>query len=210
MTLALTASTIVAGTVLGPDGQPFAGAAIEILSGDLADLATTTSGPGGSFAVAGVPARQWPLAAFAAATVGGVRSTGSAASSTAPALGARTDLGAVHLQALPAAGSDPLTTVAGLVLAADGMTPAPGAQVVVDAGTAGLFVATTTADGRFSIVGVPTAQGSVHVGASLRQACTLYNSGNPLELAMLTAGGLTNASTLVLTADRGPGPIIFF
>jgi hypothetical protein len=209
VTLGSTASTIVSGVVLGPDGQPLAGAAVQILSGDLADLATATSGPGGTFAVGGVPARLWPLSAFAGATVNGVRVTGRSASAAAPAPSGRTDLGTVQLQPLAASGSDPLTTVAGLVVGADGTTPAAGAQVVVDAGPSGLLVATTGADGRFSLAGVPTLQGSVAVAASLRQGCALDTTGNPLTLPALAPGGVTDAGTLVLAADQGPGPILF-
>jgi hypothetical protein len=200
--------TVVAGTLLGPGGTAVDGASVEIASADLADLATAVSGPDGTFTVAGFPARRWQLTAFSSATVGGVLVTGRAANTT-PAPGLTTNLGVVQLQPLAASGPDPLTTVTGLVVAADGTTPVAGAQVVVDAGPYGLFTATTGADGRFSVPAVPTIEGSVAVAASLHPTCVLDNSGRPLAVSSLTAGGVTDVGTLVLAPDSGPGgPII--
>jgi hypothetical protein len=103
------------------------------------------------------------------------------------------------------AGPDPLTTMTGLVLAQDGATPAAGAQVVVDAGPYGLFVTVTGEDGRFSVPGVPTLEGTVGVAASLRDACVLYNTGQSAPVPALVAGGVSDAGTLVLAPDHGPG-----
>jgi len=200
-------TTTVSGTVAGPGGAPVAGAAVVIASGDLADLATAVSGPGGTFTVAGVPARLWPLAAFAQATAGGVPVSGRSLSAS-PVAGGTTDLGVVQLAPLAASGPDPGTLVTGLVVAADGTTPVAGARVVVDAGPYGLLSATSGADGRFAVPGVPTLAGSVAVAASRRQGCTLENSGQPASLTALAAGGTTDAGTLVLAPDGGP-TIIF-
>jgi hypothetical protein len=202
--LAAVPVAAVTGTVLGPDGTPVAGASVEIASADLADLATAVSGPDGTFTVAGVPARQWSLTALASATVSGVLVTGRSGN-TIPAPGLTTNLGVVQLQPLTASGPDPLTTVTGLVVAADGTTPVAAAHVVVDAGPYGLFTTATGADGRFSIPAVPTFEGSVAVAASLRQTCVLDNSGGPLIVSSLTAGDVTDVGTLVLAPDSGPG-----
>jgi hypothetical protein len=200
-------TTTVTGTVLAPDGTPLAGAAVEIASGDLADLATTVSGAGGSFAVSGFPARRWPLTALGSAAVGGVPVSGRTGSVT-PVAGSTTGLGTMQLQALPAGGADPGTTVTGLVVASDHVTPIAGAQVVVDAGPYGLFTTTSGADGSFSLPGVPTLQGSITVAASQRQGCTLYDSGPPASVTALAAGGTTDAGTLVLAPDSGPVIIV--
>jgi hypothetical protein len=203
VTLASTEPTTVAGAVVGLDGQPVAGATVQVASADLADVATATSGPGGTFAVPGFPARQWTLTAFAAANPGGVSASGRSAAAAATLAG-RTDLGVVQLAAVPP-GPDPLATMTGLVLAQDGATPAAGAQVVVDAGPYGLFVTVTGNDGRFSVPGVPTLEGTVGVAASLRDACVLYNTGQPALVSTLAAGGVSDAGTLVLAPDHGPG-----
>jgi hypothetical protein len=166
------------------------------------------SGSDGTFTVVGVPARRWPLTALASATVGGVLVTGRSAESI-PAPGLATNLDGVQLQPLPVSGPDPLTTVTGLVVAAEGTTPVAGAQVVVDAGPYGLFAASTGADGRFSILAVPTLEGSVAVAASLHQACVLDNSGRPLTMPALAAGDVTDVGTLVLAPDSGPGGPVF-
>jgi hypothetical protein len=169
-------------------------------------VATATSGPGGTFVVPGFPARQWTLSAIAAASLGGVSSSGRSVAATA-ILAGRTDLGLVQLAAAPT-GPDPLTTLSGLVLAQDGATPAAGAQVVVDAGPYGLFVTVTGDDGRFSVAGVPTLEGTVGVAASLRDTCVLYNTGQPELVPALAAGGVSDAGTMVLAPDHGPG--LFF
>jgi hypothetical protein len=194
--------TTVTGTVLAPDGTPLAGAAVQIASGDLADVAAGVSDPGGSFSVSGFPARPWSLTALGSATTGGVQVTGRT-SSAAPVPGGTTSLGSLRLQP-PPSGTDPLTTVTGLVVAADHTTPVAGAQVVVDAGPFGLFTTTTGADGRFSVPGVPTLQASIAIAASQHQACVLDNSGRPVTVSPLTTGGTTDAGTLVLAPDSGP------
>jgi hypothetical protein len=208
VTLLSTALTTVAGTVIGTDGQPVSGATVQVSSADLADVAMATSGAGGTFAVAGVAARQWTLSGFAAATVAGVLMTGRSLSAGA-APGARTDLGVLQLQPAAPGGADPLTTVTGLVVGTDGVTPVAGAQVVVDTGPYGLFVTTSGGDGRFSILGVPTLEGSVDVAASLRHACILDNSGQPLHVSALAAGAVTDVGRLLLAPDQGPGTLLF-
>jgi hypothetical protein len=203
-------TTAVTGTVLGPGAAPLQGATVVVASGDLADLATVVSGADGSFTAPGFPARLWPLSAFASATAGGAtpgRVTGRAGQAVAPVAGGTTPLGTIQLQP-PPGGADALTTVTGLVVAADHTTPVAGARVVVDAGPYGLFTATTGADGRFSVTGVPTLQGSIAVAASQRQACTLDNSGPPAGVAPLAPGGVTDAGNLVLGPDSGPIVII--
>jgi hypothetical protein len=207
VTLGGTALTILSGTVVGPDSQPLAGATVQLSSADLADFATVTSGPGGTFAAPRFPLRLWSVGAFASATVNGVLVTGSSGPHS-PVAGARLDLGTLQLQPLATSGPDPLTAVTGLVVAADGTTPVPSAQVVVDAGPYGLFTTTTGPDGTFVIAGVPTLERSVAVAASLHQACTLDNTGRPQNVSALVPGGSTDVGTLVLGPDRGP--VIFF
>jgi hypothetical protein len=204
VTLNSTALTTVAGMVVGPDGQPMVGITVVVSSADLADLVTVISGPGGTFAASGFSARQWTLSAFAAGTVGGAAVSGRSAATLAVS-GGRTDLGVVQLASLPATGADPGTTVTGLVVGQDGATPAAGVQVVVDAGPYGLFVTVTGADGRFSIAGVPTLEGSVAVAASQRTGCVLLNSGKPLSVPALAPGNVTDVGTLQLSPDTGPG-----
>jgi hypothetical protein len=207
VTLASTAFTTVTAVVVGPDGQPVSGAAVQASSGDLADLARATSGADGSVVIAGFPARKWPVTVFTTATVGGVVASGSAVSAGAPAAGGTTDVGTVQLQPQSATGTDPLTTVAGLVVDGSG-APVAGAQVVVDAGPGGLFVSRSGGDGTFSIPGVPTLQGSIAVAASAHQAaCGIYNTGRPKVWTALAPGGVTDAGTLVLRPDSGPAPI---
>jgi hypothetical protein len=208
VTLNSTALTTVVGVVVGPDGLPYAGATVAVSSGDLADLVTVTSGPGGTFATAGFPARQWMLSAAVMSTVGGAAVSGRS-TPTAAAPGGRTDLGIVQLAPLPGMGPHPGATVTGLVVGQDGATPAIGAQVVVDAGPYGLFVTVTGGDGRFSIAGVPTLEGSVAVAASLRTGCLLLNSGKPLTVTALASGDVTDVGTLALSPDSGPGSGFF-
>jgi hypothetical protein len=193
-------STTVTGTVLGPDGQGVAGATVKIVSGDLADLATVASGPGGGFVAGAFPARLWPVGAEVTATANGVLLSGSCAGAT-PAGGGVTPLGSCTLQAAAASGADPLTTVIGAVQNADG-SPAAGAQVVIDLGY-DLLVLTAAADGSFSAAGVPTLQGSVAIAASERQACVLYNTGHPLVVSQLNPGGVTDVGALTLNPDHG-------
>jgi hypothetical protein len=200
-------TTTVAGTVAGPGGAPVGGATVTIASGDLADLVTVASSPGGTYTAVGVPARQWQLTAVASATVGGALVSGRAGPTT-PVAGDTTHLGPIQMQPPAASGPDPGTTLTGRVVAADGTTPVGGAKVVVDAGPYGLFTTTSGTDGRFSLPGVPTLQGSIAVAASQRQGCTLYNSGQPANVTALAAGGTTDAGTLVLAPDSGPIIII--
>ena len=195
-------TTTVTGIVLGPDGQGLAGAAVQLSSADTADLATVVSGAGGVFAVAGFPARFWAIGAEATATVGGVHVAGATNGGSFAVAGGTTTLGTLQLQPLAVSGPDPLTTVTGTVVNGDG-SPAAGAQIVVDLGYLQLVTA-AGADGSFTLSGVPTLQGGLSVAASIRQACAVYDSGQPQSFNQLNAGGVTDVGQLFLRPDRGP------
>jgi hypothetical protein len=203
--LATAQTSTIVGTVQGPDGQGLAGATVKLASGDLADLATVASGPGGVFVATGFPARLWPVSAEATAPVAGSSLTGATASAVPVASGI-TNLGACQLQPFSLGGPDPLTTVIGRVQNADG-SPAAGVEVVIDIGY-DLLATATAADGSFSLAGVPTLQGSIHVAASVHQACALYNTGHPIQMSNLNPGGVTDIGLLSLQLDSGPQ--IFF
>jgi hypothetical protein len=194
--------TTVTGTVLGTDGQGLAGVTVSVASIDLGDSATTTSGAGGVFAVTGFPARLWNLRAEATINVGGVMLSGASSGSVVPAAGGTTSLGSIQLQPYPFTGSDPLTTVNGLVLNDDG-SPAAGATVTIDVGYA-VLTTTAASDGTFSLGGVPTLQGSLYVAASSRLNCAVYHTAGPLFVNQLVAGGVTDVGTLTLVPDNGP------
>ncbi len=210
-TFAVVASTVsapgsatVVGSVLGPDGQPFAGATVQVTSGDLADLQSAVSGADGSFSLPAFPVRSWPLAALATAAVGGAPLAG-AGSTGIPAAGGTANLGQIQLAAVPAP-ADPPTTVIGVVVLGNGGAPAAGAQVVIDAGSYGLFTAVAAGDGSFSIPAVPSLY--FDVGAALRVPCTGLQTTRRIYLGQLgvtpVPGGTTDLGTLQLFPDGGP------
>ncbi|HLX09823.1 MAG TPA: Ig-like domain-containing protein [Thermoanaerobaculia bacterium] len=193
-------TTTVGGIVSGPDGQGLAGVTITVSSSDLADTRTVTSAAGGIFVVPGFPARRWQVRAEATITVGGVMLAGASGSAT-PLAGNITDLGSFALQPYPLTGPDPLTTLSGQVLNADG-SAAAGAQVVVDLGYAQL-VTTAAGDGSWSVGGVPTLAGFVYVAASVTEQCALYAAG-PIFVGNLDPGGVTDVGPITVLPDHGP------
>jgi uncharacterized repeat protein (TIGR01451 family) len=194
-------TTTVTGVVLGTDGQGLAGVTITVSSYDLADSATVTSAAGGTYTAPGFPARSWPVYVEAVATAGGVTLYGAPSVGLLPVANGATTMATFQLQPYPYTGADPLTTVTGRVNNLDG-SPAAGAQVVIDLGYAEL-IATTGADGAFTVSGVPTLQGTIKLGASLH-GCTLFNTDLPTSVNSLNAGGVTDVGVLTLVPDSGP------
>jgi hypothetical protein len=195
--------TTAVGTALDAIGQPLAGATIQVFSGDYVDVRSVTSGDGGKFSLPSFPARKFVLYADANAQVGGQPLVGGNSSGAMPVVGGVTDLGAFQLQVNPRSGPDPLSTVTGAVANSDN-SPAAGAQVTIDTGTR-LFLGTTGSDGRFSISGIPTLQGSVTVSASLHSGCSVFAPNPPLFGVAVSPGGVVDVGTIILQLDLGPG-----
>jgi hypothetical protein len=208
ITAATAQTTTVTGTVIGPDGQPFAGASVQVTSADLADMASAASGAGGALVLPVFPARSWAIFTLASATVAGAPMVGGAGSSGAAVAGGATSVGQIQLQPAPnPAGFQP-TTVVGKAVIDSGGTPAAGAQVIVDDGTFGLYLGVAASDGSFAIPGVLVTQGSgFNVGVSLRLPCVLLTSGSIFSGQLIlgvTPGGTTDIGRLVLSANNGP------
>jgi protocatechuate 3,4-dioxygenase beta subunit len=185
--------TTLHGTVLDPDGLPFAGAQVT----DDGSGAGATSGDDGQFLIPDVPTVFGTLSVTATASLSGVPYTVQSPSFT-PVPGGQTEIGQLVLAPDPSS-----TTVTGLVLDSANQ-PVAGARVVVVAPDSMTLKSTSGADGRFRVPGVPQF-GRVDVVASEVQG--RFTLQAKASFVPVVAGGVTDAGTLVLAPTESPSTI---
>jgi hypothetical protein len=187
-------ATAVIGLVVGPDGAPVTGATVEVTTDDLIELATATSGRDGIFVVPSLTLTSGPLRVMAQVQGTPLR---AGVKRIDPSVNAISDAGTLNL-ALQAPVPDPGTTVFGTILDSRGQ-PAAGARVHI--GTASqVFEVLTTAEGTFSLAGVPTTEGDVAIGVTAFLSCE-RQFGMAYGTLVPVPGGAVDAGTIVL---RGP------
>jgi hypothetical protein len=182
--------TTLHGTVLGPDGLPFAGAEVT----DDGSGAGTTSGDDGQFVIPGVPTVSGTLSVTATASISQVPYTVQSAAFT-PVPGGQTEIGRLALEPDPT-----LATVTGLVLDSANQ-PVSGAAVAVLVPGSLVLKGTSGADGRFRVAGVPDFGGVVVVASEVQGRFTLQAVTPSLAV---TAGATTDAGALVLAPTESP------
>jgi len=185
--------TTLHGTVLGPDGLPFAGAEVT----DDGSGAATTSAGDGQFVIPGVPTVSGTLSVTATASISEVPYTVQSAAFT-PVPGGQTEIGQLALAPDPT-----LATVTGLVLDRANQ-PVSGAAVAVLVPGSLVLKGTSGGDGRFRVPGVPEL-GSIGVVASKVQG--LFTLQGRMNSVPVVAGGDTDAGTLVLAPTESPSTI---
>ena len=188
----------VTGQTVDEAGSPVAGATVKVYNSF--SVFVTTSGADGRFTVAGVPSRK-SLSISATATVDGARLRGT--TDVNPAAGEVTDVGSISLLPVDEV-PDPLTTVIGTVLSSNG-DPAAGAKVNVFT-FYDVFSTVTTADGTFSLAGIPTVDGDLSFGVSAvinggLQSATSFGIGP-------SPGDVTDLGAIYLSLGGG-GPVSF-
>ncbi len=182
--------TTLHGTVLGPDGQPFAGAQVA----DDGSGEGTTTGDDGQFLIPGVPTASGTISVTVTASLSGVPYTVQSPSFT-PVPAGQTEIGQLVLAPDPSA-----STVAGLVLDGTGQ-PAAGAGVAVVAPGNTVLKGTCGADGTFRVSGVPQFGNVAVVASKVQGRFTLQAVVSSLPLV---GGGVTDAGTLVLAPTESP------
>jgi hypothetical protein len=182
--------TTLHGTVLGPDGLPFAGAEVT----DDGSGAATTSGDDGQFVIPGVPTVSGTLSVTATASLSQVPYTVQSAALT-PVPGGQTEIGQLALAPDPT-----LATVTGLVLDGAGR-PVSGAAVAVLVPGSLVLKGTSGADGRFRVAGVPDFGGVVVVASEVQGRFTLQAV---TPFLAVTAGATTDTGALVLAPTESP------
>jgi hypothetical protein len=184
--------TTVRGVTVDEAGAPVAGATVKIY--DNVFLGTTTSGPDGSFTLAGAPSfGSLTLSAFA--TVGGLRLRGG--SGVSPGGEADTDAGTIVLSPVEEA-DDPGTTVTGAVVDEAG-TPVPGARVHVFT-SFDVLPALSAGDGTFTVPNVPALDGDLAASVSALIDGVLVDGD---AFAAPVSGGVTDFGTIVLRLGGG-------
>jgi len=181
--------TTVVGQTVDETGSPIAGAAVKVYNSFT--VLGATSGPDGGFTVLGAPG-QGSLTVSASSQAGSTRLRGTAGVEAQS--GGISDAGAVTLLPVDAV-ADPLTTVVGTITTPAG-APVAGARINVFT-SFDVFQTLTSADGTFSLPGVPTVDGDLIVTASaavdgILATATLY--GLPPE-----PGGTSDAGTLAIS-----------